>query len=96
MTARPTSYTLTRIANLDYNPELLETYVDGTDGEPWTGGSLRHEVGDSQIVNAHVAAIVMTDPGLRAHYRCDPPFVSDVVETLVETHTSGLTPGQEE
>ena len=88
--ARPTHYTLTRIAHPTHNPELLETYIDAKDGEQFTGGYLKHGVGETQLVTAYVAGVVMTDPGLRQHYTCDPPWISEQVTTETETHGSAL------
>jgi hypothetical protein len=94
-TTRPTSYTLTRTPHQvgagepPQEPELLETYIDGRDGSAWTGGYLRHEIGDAQVVPAYVAEIVMGDPGLRKHYRCDPPFAFEP-ETFTETHDAPI------
>lgn len=94
----PNQYTLTRTRHqvkpgeAPHEPELLETYVDAKDGELWTGGYLRHEIGDSQVVPAHVAGVVMTDPGLRKHYRCEPPFVLSESKTTTETEAGSVAP----
>ena len=77
----PQMYTLTRIphapadGSAPWEPEILETYVDGENGEPWTGAYLQHKVGDQQVVAARIARVVMGDRGLSQHYRCDPPVL---------------------
>lgn len=90
----PTHHTLTRTRHqvaggaAPHEPEVLETYIDGADGEKWTGGYLRHAIGDSQIVSPHVARVVMTDPGLRRHYACEPPVEISEAETSTD-HIEG-------
>lgn len=96
--AAPTHHTLTRTNHqcdagaAPHEPEVLETYVDGADGELWTGGYLRHKIGESQLVPAHVARVVMADVGLRKHYTCDPPIAVSDVQQIEESHTTPLTP----
>jgi hypothetical protein len=94
----PTHHTLTRTRHqcaagaAPHEPETLDTYVDGADGEMWTGGYLRHQIGDSQLVPAHVARVVMGDPGLRLHYACEPPIALSDVQQIEESHDASLTP----
>ncbi len=97
----PTHHTLTRVSHQadpgqpPHEPEVLETYVDSSEGDMWTGGYLRHQIGDTQLVPAHVARVVMADPGLRKHYMCDPPIPLSDVQQIEESHNGSLTPATE-
>jgi hypothetical protein len=87
----PTHYTLTRIAHPTWCPEILESYLDSASGELFTGAYLKHAVGDSEVVSAHVAKVVMTDPGLKHHYTCEPPFQEPIVEPMAEPKVESVT-----
>jgi len=95
-TKAPTQYLLTRTKHQvaegqpPQEPELLESYIDGKDGEMWTGGYLRHAIGESQLVPAHVAQVVMGDAGLRKHYTCEPPIAVGEPIAIEETHEGSI------
>ncbi len=70
-------YTLTRTSTVPASP--MKIMIDRQEaGDPdagfGMGGTYYFEPGDRHAVSDEAARAVMTDPGLKVHFRCDPPF----------------------
>lgn len=71
-------YRLTRISAVPATP--LQILIDLAEpGNPdmgmTVGGSYRFEPGETIAVTERAAAVIMGDPGLAAHFVCEPPWL---------------------
>ncbi len=80
-------FRLTRITTVPNS--IMQCLVDGDD-QTFMGGAALYfspagQDGDSAMVTERVARILLSDPGLAAHFECAPPLPQPAAARLVES-----------